>query len=425
MSQKLLTLVIGVDGGPVPDLVEQVLSRWSGEGRPATQVLTLEQVADQVAEVTRTAVAWVLLPEGAKPDLATAQASLQEMRVPVMLSVAGATDPMAHVVETGSLACPLDADPAVAEVLLRALWSQCQTIDELRTEVRFIQSHHGKLCDQIDKIDEELRLAAQLQREFLPAELPSLFNVEFRTLFRPAGYVSGDIYDVVRLDEKHVGIFIADAVGHGVPAALLTMYIKRSLHTKEVDAKSPRGYRIIPPDEALAKLNHDMCQQNVGGQIRFATAIYGIINCQTLELQCARAGHPFPLLLRANGKTLALEPDGGMLGVFPEETFELQRIKLAAGDRLLVYSDGFEVAFPETRTRAKGRSVPSPSHHYTRELEDLANGTLDEALARLGARLDEQIGSLNQLDDLTVVAMGIGSNEPLDDSPAERRLMAV
>ena len=80
------------------------------------------------------------------------------------------------------------------------------------------------------RLDEELRLAAKLQQDFLPKQLPQVGPIHFHSLFRPAGYVSGDLYDVMRLDEKRVGFFPVDAVGHGMPAALLTMFIKRPDH---------------------------------------------------------------------------------------------------------------------------------------------------------------------------------------------------
>ena len=67
-------------------------------------------------------------------------------------------------------------------------------------------------------------------------------GVRFHTLFRPAGYVSGDLYDIMRLDETHVGFYMADAVGHGMPAALLTMFIKNALVTKQI---GPEGYRLL------------------------------------------------------------------------------------------------------------------------------------------------------------------------------------
>ena len=74
-----------------------------------------------------------------------------------------------------------------------------------------------------DKLDEELRLAARIQCEFLPQEFPTMAGVGFDVLYRPAGYVSGDTYDVQQIDDRLVAFYVADAVGHGVPAALLTM----------------------------------------------------------------------------------------------------------------------------------------------------------------------------------------------------------
>jgi serine phosphatase RsbU (regulator of sigma subunit) len=223
-------------------------------------------------------------------------------------------------------------------------------------------------------------------------------------LFRPAGYVSGDIYDVERLDEEHVAFFIADAVGHGVPAALLTMYIKRSLQTKTISDDVPHRYQLVSPDKSLAQLNRDMCAQQ-SGKVRFATACYGVLNCKTLELYFARAGHPYPLLLGVDGSCEMLQADGALLGVFPDETFTMTRMQLTPGDRLLLYSDGFEVAFD-----------PSDKLDYTEQLKALARGPLDEAFAKLSTKLDHQVGSLHQTDDITALL--------LDVDPAANRISA-
>ncbi len=93
---------------------------------------------------------------------------------------------------------------------------------------------------------------------------------------------------MARIDEDHVGFYIADAVGHGMPAALLTIFIKRTLQTKET---TKNGYRIIPPDEALAHLNNELVKQQLS-LCQFVTMVYAILNTKTLELQWARAGTP-------------------------------------------------------------------------------------------------------------------------------------
>src|SRR5439155_5857770 len=146
-------------------------------------------------------------------------------------------------------------------------------LDALRLEVNALRRRDQTLHFYLSRVDDEMRLAARLQQDFLPKSLPQVGRVHFHTLFRPAGYVSGDLYDVMRLDEKHVGFYMADAVGHGMPAALLTMFIKNALVTKEIGAG---GYRLLAPGETIAKLNEALVGQNLS-YATFATAIYGLI----------------------------------------------------------------------------------------------------------------------------------------------------
>src|SRR5215213_6437920 len=211
-----------------------------------------------------------------------------------------------------------DPNQSVSAVL-RHMESVAREMDALRAELSLLRRRDETLNFHLHRLDEELRLAARLQQDFLPKELPEIGNVRFHTLFRPAGYVSGDLYDVMRLDEKRVGFYMADAVGHGVPAALLTMFIKQALITKEI---TPGGYRLLPPAESLARLNQTLVDQNLA-HATFATALYGVIDAETLQVTVARAGHPAPMVLRGDGKTIEpLQPDGGLLGVFPNEVYD-------------------------------------------------------------------------------------------------------
>lgn len=401
MSRKTLTILSG-EGQISKTIVDQALNFWSGK-RPDISYLPLERILTHPTALHSAAVVWVVLDPDHNKQTDEAIAILQEQNISAIITGMPGDHALGESCGEGIVHGPIGTPPPVLCGMVRTLWNQAAIISNLHTEINFLRAHQGGLCDQVQKMDEELRLAAQLQREFLPATLPKLNDVDFRVLFRPASYVSGDIYDVLRLDEHHIGFFLADAVGHGVPAALMTMYIKRSLHTKEVDPKSPKGYRIVQPDEALARLNQDMLDQQSGSKIRFATACYGVINCKTLEVTIARAGHPFPLLLKADGSTHWFEPEGAMLGVFPDEVFEVAKYQLEQGDRLLIYSDGFEMAFPEVHE--KDSSIANTQ--YTKEFEALAHGTLDEAIQHLEDRLDLQAGSLNQRDDLTVVCLGV------------------
>jgi phosphoserine phosphatase RsbU/P len=295
----------------------------------------------------------------------------------------------------GLMAVPVTCNPDELRGRLAGLAAARPIIDQLQRENALLRRYDTGMSTQITQIDEEMRLAARLQVDFLPRSLPEIGNVSFSVFFRPASYVSGDIYDVARLDEDHVAFFVADAVGHGMPAALLTIFLKRTLQTKEV---TKDGYRLILPDEALAHLNNEMVSQQLT-MCQFVTMAYAILNTKTLQLQWSRAGHPSPLRLRTSGAAEELELDGALLGVFADEKFPLQTVQLAPGDSILMYSDGFESAFSDPAGLINER--------YRLEFARLAGEDPQARFAAMVAELDKQEGSLHQRDDLTALLMTI------------------
>ncbi len=405
MPVKKLTILESRPTSQSAFLTNGVLSCWHNEERPEVKNLTLDQFLANEQHRDRTGTAWIILDQFGAANFSAAIAKLQEREIPIMLTRSHEIAGPGSTYQAGIVIGPPGAPPTALCAILRTLWSQSEVLEHLRSEIRYLQAHQGGLCDQMGKIDEELRLAAQLQREFLPHTLPDLPECSFQILFRPASYVSGDIYDVMRLDEDHVGFFLADAVGHGVPAALMTMYIKRSLRTKAADPQAQRGYRIISPAEALGQLNVDLANQPTE-QIRFATACYGILNRKTLELTVARAGHPYPLLLRHRGEPQWLKPEGAMLGVFDEEVYEDLTYQLHPGDRVMFYSDGFELAFPQG-DGADDQAGDLANTHYEEEFIKLGNIPSEVAMEHLAMKLDNQAGSLNQRDDLSVVWLSV------------------
>lgn len=131
----------------------------------------------------------------------------------------------------------------------------------------------------------QLRLAGQLQRDFLPKFLPHIKGLHWSVVFRPAEIVSGDIYDVARIDERHIGFYVADVVGHGMPAALLTIFLKHSIVMRQTIGNT---YQIFTPAEVLQNLNQKMYEQGLSGS-QFATCCYCLLNIETMELTCASA----------------------------------------------------------------------------------------------------------------------------------------
>ena len=267
------------------------------------------------------------------------------------------------------------------------------TISRLRAEV----AGNARTGLSEEAISQELHLAARLQREFLPRHLPEVGQARFGALFRPAFWVSGDIYDIMRLDETHVGFYVIDSVGHGLAAALMTMFIRRALKTKHI---AGGDYRIVPPDQTLAELNTDICSENLSSG-QFCTGVYCVLDAESLELTYARGGHPEPVLVGADGQVQSLPADGPLLGVFPEARFESRTVCLAPGDRLLLYTDGAEDALKHPgQDFGHGKTFPHIAAQY-------AQTPRGEMLLQMTASLDVKYGLTHPLDDVTIVVMDI------------------
>lgn len=292
---------------------------------------------------------------------------------------------------TGTIACIV---PQVQESVEDHVQHLQEKIHQLTFELNLLRRRDEHVHGVMSRLDEEQRLAARLQQDFLPKRLPQVGSVHFHTLFRPASYVSGDLYDVMRLDEHNVAFYVADAVGHGMPAALLTMFMKNALTTKDISAG---GYRILEPGETMSRLNNSLCEQNLSNAT-FATAVYGTINTQTLVMSIARGGHPHPMLVR-DKQLQELAPDGALLGIFPDESFQTCKVQLQPGDSVLVYTDGIEVAFANDET--------ADNERWRAELAKRLDQPAAELLEQFAGALDGSHGSLLPKDDLTIVAVEV------------------
>ncbi len=182
----------------------------------------------------------------------------------------------------------------------------------------------------------QLRLTGQTQRSAQPVKLARCGSLTFSGLFRPANAPCGDICDVRRLDEDHVGVTLADTGGNAIAAALLTTYVRRA------HGGAPGSVVGTPnPAEALESLNADLIAAQPVERLTVA-ASYAVINIRTLEVVLARAGAPHAVCRRRDGALEVIETTGSLLGAVPAARFEATRITLQSGDALLLYSDGLE-----------------------------------------------------------------------------------
>lgn len=403
----------------LPALWDAISAEWPRFAEPSQAVFPpLGEAFDCVSDVLGRAVLALVDDEHDPTAVYKLVDHLWEQAVPAVLVFPDLTDRRRRLGGRGVIVADDRTPPAQLATALAALAERQPFVESLRSELRVSRRFQGGLRGEMDKIHEELQLAAIVQREFLPKTIPALPGLDLEVFFRPASYVSGDIYDVQQLDETRLGFFLADAVGHGVPAALMTMVLCKALTTKDKDGS------VLPPGEVLERLNHDLISRH-GDAPRFATAVYGIVdtndNCVTL----AGAGHPPPMLYRAGegaGAMRPIETDGGLLGVFPEDAFEEVAFTLKPDEMLVVHSDGFETAFPGVAADAYERRVPT--REFVRQFRTVleawhANG-MGAGIEQLGAALNAQTGSLHQIDDLTAILIAPSAAAGQQPADADR-----
>ena len=242
--------------------------------------------------------------------------------------------------DAGADAClvrPFLPEELLAQV--NALLRIRQVQDRLTEKTAEVHRVNRRLQQAYQQIDQELELARRLQVSFLPQRMPDVPPARFAVHYLLCGQVGGDFYDVFRLDENHVGFYVADAMGHGVPASLLTIFVKKGVKPKEVFGQQ---YRLVPPGEVLQKLNKDLIDQALSDQ-PFITMVYVLFNHRDGTLRFSRAGHPYPLHVPRHGELKLWRTDGLLLGVFDAQ-FHDDTHRIVPGDKVLLYSDGIDAA---------------------------------------------------------------------------------
>jgi serine phosphatase RsbU (regulator of sigma subunit) len=273
----------------------------------------------------------------------------------------------------------------------RAFLRLKDTHDRLAERTLELNRVNKRLQEAYKQIDEELDLAQRLQASFLPQTLPQVPGSRFAAHYLLCGRVGGDFYDVFRLDENHVGFFVADAMGHGVPASLLTIFVKKGVRAKEVFGTQ---YRLLPPDEVLRRLNKDLIDQRLS-ESPFITMVYGLFNHKDGTLSVARAGHPYPLYLPASGEPELWRQEGLLLGVVDAQ-YPARTHTLKPGDKVLVYSDGVDNATFEGHPPGADSLIACAARH-----RQLPVAAFVEEVAR------DLFGGTDQPDDLTLLGLEV------------------
>ena len=280
--------------------------------------------------------------------------------------------------------------------------------DELQVRisagVRILKLEHA-LVEKNEIIRRDLEAAKQLQKSFLPKKVPILSNLEFAERFVPSAYVSGDIYGIFRLDERHFGFYHVDVMGHGVLAALFSLHI----HQRLSHDLSPYGllkvpiagepfYRINPPAEVIRILNQEHLLEQYGS---YFTMLYGTLDIVSGRLSLYRAGHNYPLIIPAGGVARYVTEGGPPVGLgIPMSIDDALEIQLAPGDSFVVFSDGIN--------ECRSGQDHELEYGFDRAREILANCrplSLDESFDRLMSDVSAFNGGSEFADDVSIMGL--------------------
>ena len=185
--------------------------------------------------------------------------------------------------------------------------------------------------DQLISLRRELDLAGRIQQSVLPSEFPPTDGYEIHAMVEPAGEVSGDFYDVMRVEGGCVGMVVADVSDKGVPAALLMMASRTLLRGAAIGLGNPA--------RVLSEVNDLMCDNNP--QSMFVTVFFCVLDPAEGTVTFANAGHPSPIVVRRDGVISSLESaENVVLGLLPGAGYDLFSVSLEPGDAVFMYTDG-------------------------------------------------------------------------------------
>ncbi len=229
-------------------------------------------------------------------------------------------------------------DPEDGNELLLKIANQF-TIHRLTYEFKLAQ--HLLLEKQME-LEKYLHSAAHIQKSLVPSRFPRVGNLEFAWRFIPCKKIGGDLFNVLQLDEETVMAYVLDVSGHGISSAMVTVSVYQSLshHLGQILKErldTPPYYRILSPAEVLKKLDGEYPFERFE---MFFTICYLLLNPRTGKVRYSNAGHPPPLVVRADGSAELLRRGGTVIGMGGVLPFEEGETTLHTGDRLFIYTDG-------------------------------------------------------------------------------------
>lgn len=253
-----------------------------------------------------------------------------------------------------------------------------------------------QLKKQLLAIRSELETARRIQLSIMPQKMPKVEGLDIAARYIPMTEVAGDFYDFIPLDEKRLGVLVADVSGHGMPAALISSMLKIALAAQSPFASDPA--------RVLSGLNQALCGKFQG---HFVTAAYAFIDMERRSICYAGAAHP-PLILGgcANEKAEEVLENGLMLGSFPQATYSATEKPFHEGTWAVLYTDGI-LEMNNTNAEEFG---PDRLKQFLQSNQRLTADKFVDGLMEELSRWAGRASSGGAEDDLTFVAIRFDSS---------------
>lgn len=263
---------------------------------------------------------------------------------------------------------------------------------EVQVRTRELAEKNSLLEATYQRLDEELKMARDMQQAVLPQTFPQDWRFSVHAGMEPAREMGGDFYDCFPLAGGRYGLLVADVAGKGVPAAFF-MAVSSTI----VQDVAPEQDE---PGRVLAWVNDMLCERNP--MELFVTMFYAVYDPARCELHYACAGHNPPLLRKADGSVQVLEVARDLaLGVIPGQSYDETRLTLEGGDMLLMFTDGVTEAF----------SAQGEAYGDSRLQQWLAQRPGSEnprdTVESLEAELNHFMGEAERADDVTLLALQV------------------
>ncbi|NJM32876.1 MAG: response regulator [Limnobacter sp.] len=398
--------ILVVDGSPVDlDAYALTLRKWGYE------VITVSSGAQALALLSQEKI-HLVLADGNMPQMNGIELSRNIRRVffghyiYVMLFSA----PQGEAFVISALEAGADdvlnkpADINELEARLQSAWRRIALQAKLAAQNQQVAQAH-------DLIAQELRTVSQVQRSYLPAQLSPFPEVAYRWLSVPSQYVSGDHLHVFRLNDDLFGFYVLDVSGHGIPAAVKSMQLVQMfsdlsptsvVYEKPAHTEKPSPRQAARPRDVVGNLNRIFQQTET--DLSYFTLIYGTFQPHSGRLAFCQAGHPNPLVLRANGEVASVGEGGYPVGLFEFDEFTDTELILEAGDTFMLYSDGVtEVVAPDEQQFGQVRLLNTVSNAMTTGGWASVPEALYERIKQWGG---PQALSHGFEDDLSVLILG-------------------